>query len=98
MNTRELDELSRSWSDEELTPALSDFIPELGRLPASGELKKHLSNATRSRCAPDAAPDTTQVALGVRRTAGTPIGWPRCPTSPPRDTPRFTVALEHSRN
>jgi len=42
VNTRELDELSRSWSDEELTPALRDFIPEFGRLPASGELKKHL--------------------------------------------------------
>jgi hypothetical protein len=38
MNTRELEELSRCWSEQELTAALLSFIDEIGRLPLAGEL------------------------------------------------------------
>jgi hypothetical protein len=38
MNTRELEELSQCWSEQELTAALLGFIDDIGRLPRSGEL------------------------------------------------------------
>ena len=42
MNTRELEELSRSWVEDDLTAGLKNFINEVGRLPRYGELTSYL--------------------------------------------------------
>jgi hypothetical protein len=42
MNTRDLEQLSATWSDEDLTAALQAFIERVGRLPESAELRRYL--------------------------------------------------------
>jgi hypothetical protein len=42
MNTRELEELSRSWVEDDLTAGLKNFINDVGRLPRNGELTSYL--------------------------------------------------------
>src|SRR3954453_15892109 len=49
MNTREVEQLSQSWSEQELASALRSFILAVGRLPDAGELTRYLS---RRRCTP----------------------------------------------
>ena len=43
MDTREIEELSQWWSEQELTAALVTFIDKVGRLPRSGELSGQLA-------------------------------------------------------
>lgn len=43
MNTRELEQLARRWTEEALVSALRSFILEIGRLPEPGELTGYLS-------------------------------------------------------
>jgi hypothetical protein len=59
MDTRELEQLSRAWVEDDLTTALKNFIIEVGRLPQHGELTVYLETAGEQvRSRPDAARDT----------------------------------------
>jgi hypothetical protein len=56
MNTRELDHLSQTWSEQELASALRNFILEVGRLPAAGELTRYVSERASTWRIPTATP------------------------------------------
>jgi hypothetical protein len=45
MNTRDLEQLAATWSDEDLAAALKAFIDEVGRLPELTELRRYLPHS-----------------------------------------------------